>query len=65
MEVRKAIKNLKNRKSAGADGTINELIKYERPTLAKVFEEGRILNKWKAGILIRLHYLKKGDKEYR
>jgi len=68
-EVKKAIKNLKNNKTAGTDGIHPELIIYGGnkllnrmyKLLRQIWEEERIPEEWKETITVPIH--KRGDKD--
>jgi hypothetical protein len=67
-EIVEAILKLKNRKSPGEDGIINEMIKYGGPTLWKeitvlikqIFKSFKIPEEWKTNIVMPI--FKKGER---
>jgi uncharacterized protein YqeY len=69
VDVKKAIRNLKNNKVAGTDGIHLELIKYGGDKLLNrmyelvrhIWEEERIPEEWKETIIVPIH--KRGDRD--
>ena len=68
-DVKKAIRDLKNNKAAGADGIHLELIKYGGnkqlnrmyEIVKQIWEEKRIPEEWKETIIVPVH--KRGDRD--
>ena len=68
-DVKKAIRNLKNNKTAGTDGIHPELIKYGGNQLLnrmyelvrQIWEEERISEEWKETIIVHIH--KTGERQ--
>jgi hypothetical protein len=67
VEIKKALKELRNGKAAGADNILPEVMKTDlditvnmlHPLLEKIWTEGEMTNDWRCGLLVKLP--KKGD----
>jgi len=67
MEIKKALKELRNGKAAGADNTAPEVMKVDlvitanmlHPLFEKIWMEGEMPNDWRCGLLVKIP--KKGD----